>query len=108
MAMVFGSGAVALGVWAAVVWMHDKVPGGALLAFLAIVASRLCHWHSGEACRLFWLGNNERVSYERPLLLMDEDFQRECQSWRVWGIALALVVVVPAMAAAVAIWKFNH
>ena len=99
--------ASAAGAWAVVGWMNGKGPGGALLGFCAIAVSRLCLWHAGEARRLGSLGRQERT-YERPMVIRAEVSPRECRSGRVLWIALAVAMGVPAIAAVLVIWKFQH
>ena len=101
------SGAVALGVWAAVAGLYAKKSGGAFLALLAIVALRLASWHWSERRRLkdkVMLA--ERVwnppAPERPAHTANES---DAVIW----LTLAVAFGVPAIAAAVhLIWKFNH
>lgn len=98
--------ACASGVWAAVAWMNGRVPGGALLGFLAIVALRLASWHCGERRRLHGkVLAAERIWNPPP---DTPAMRRDGSDFLMWWVALAVGTGVPAIAAAVHLfWKFS-
>jgi len=107
MCVMWISGAVALGVWAAVAGMYGRIPGGSLLAFLAIVALRLASWHWSERRRLIGKVLMAERVWNPPAP------SRSASRWdegdAVLWLTLAVAMGVPAIAAVVhLIWKFNH
>lgn len=97
--------AVASGVWAAVAWMHGRGPGGALLVFCAIVAFRLGTRHGSERRRLV----GKVLMAERVWNPTAHSGTARCDhNAAVLWITLAVLVIVPAIAAAVHLfWKLS-
>lgn len=100
MCAVWISVACASGVWAAVAWMHGRVPGGALLCAATIAVLRLATWHWSERRRLREEMRWNPIGYP-PRTDPAED--------RVVWVSLAVAAGIPAVAAAVhLIWKISE
>ena len=97
--------ASASGVWAAVAWMNGRGPGGALLVVCAIVAFRLGSWHGSERRRLIGKVLPDELTWNPA---SNGGTARCDHNAAVIWITLAVLVIVPAIAAAVHLfWKWN-
>lgn len=89
------SGAVASGVWAAVAMMHQSAPGGAILVAVAIVALRLATWHGSERSRLRRLVLPEELRWNPPPVVRRAREERPVDP--VLWLGVAVCVGLPAL-----------